>query len=544
MTVKPDAYTIRSFVEDLKRKHPEQIIEIEDDVSIDYEPTAYYLSLRKRNPVLVFKNLVGFKNFSIVTNIFGSEERLAMLSGLSSIREVIEKWSGIANGIPTENLVFNNQRDSFRALTSDKDLNLFNLPIPSHFEMDGSRRGFSRYITSGLTTTIDPENEDVINLSFARIQPFEKKKFAFDAGSRGHLWKYLNISKERRERMKMTILVGPNPIFYLLAASFIDNEFRKASKILNVEFSRGHKNDIPIPTDTEIAIEAEFLPGETFEEGPFAEYAGYMGYDSTKFVAEVKSILIKRDPIYYDIQPSNSSEHVNLFSIPRSSIVMKSILAALPKVSDYQVVWPHYGGRFISFGYVVNPEPGLAKQLGISILGHDPLWNKVVFVNEGQTELTMEASLVNLAQSGEFSEKEIARVSNSYIISSDPTRDESGNSGKIVFVTRGRSPKIKREVMDDHVIISTSNGNVLITHKEVMEEQKVNVVVSDDIDITDEEQIGWAIATRLNPDKDIKIERNKITFLARRKVPSVAHVPENVKEKIEKRVTSLSGRFH
>ncbi len=540
---KPDAYTIRSFVEDLRREHPEQIIEIEDEVSIDYEPTAYYLGLRKKKPVLIFKNLKGFKNFLLVTNIYGSEERLAMLSGFRSIREVIEKWSSVANGIPKEPLVISNLGDSFQTKITGEDLNLFDLPIPSHFELDGSRRGFSRYITSGLTTTVDPENGGIINLSFARIQPFEKRKFAFDAGSHGHLWKYLNISKESGDKLKMTILIGPNPIFYLLAASFIDNEFGKASEIFNIKFSPGHRNNIPIPSETEIAIEAEFLPEETFDEGPFAEYAGYMGYDSTKFVAEVKSILMKRNPIYYDIQPSNSSEHVNLFSVPRSSIVMKSVREALPKGPNYQVVWPHYGGRFISFGSVDSLEPGLAKQLGISILGHDPLWNKVVFVNEGKTDLTMEASLVNLAQSNEFSERNVVRMSKMFIISSDPTRDESGSSGKVVFVTKGNNLQTGKSVGDDRVVVKTNNGNVLISH-DLREDQKVNVIVSDDIDITDEEQVGWAIATRLNPDEDIKIEKNRITFLATRDIPSVARVPESVKEKVEKKVALLTRRFH
>lgn len=544
MIAKEDAFSIRTYIDHLKSNQGSEIIEIEDNVNLNYEPTAYYLALRKKNPVLLFNNIEGYRHFSLVTNIFGSEERVAYLAGLSSIEEVIEKWSLVANATSPEPIVVDKRKDAFPKKINGKELNLFDLPIPVHYSADGSKKGYRRYITSGLTTTRDPENEEVINLSFARIQPFGRNRFAFDAGSHGHLWKYLSISKERRERLKMTVLIGPNPIFYLLAASFIDNEFSKVSNIFNINFCNGFLNDIPVPCDTEIAIEAEFLPEETFDEGPFAEYAGYVGYDSTRFVAEVKSIMMKKNPIYYDIQPSNSGEHVNLFSIPRSSLVMKSIRQALPKGPVYQVKWPHYGGRFIAFGYVDKPEPGLAKQLGISILGSDPLWNKLVFINEGRTELDIETALVNLAQERYFGERNVTKISGSFVISSDPTRDEEGRSGKIVFITEGKTGAFKKEMKNDLVILKTRAGNVLISHESGYEKQKVNVIVPDDIDIQDPEQVGWAIATRCNPDKDIEVEKERVTFLATRKVPPVAEIPEYVKKKIEGKIRLLTSRFH
>ncbi len=536
--MKTNAYTIRSFLDYLEKVHYKHLIEIEEEVSVDYETTAYFLALRKRNPVLLFKVLNGFKDFSLVTNIFGDEERLAMLTGFNSIEEFIYKWSDIANG-NSYDLLIDDQNSHFHTKKTGDDIDIFKLPIPTHFELDGSKTGFSKYITSGLTTTKDPDNEEVINLSFARIQPFNRNRFAFDTGSRGHLWKYLNISKERGEKLEMTILIGPNPVFYLLAASFIDNEFKKASKLYNIEFTRGYMNDIPIPIDTEIAIEAEFSPDEEFDEGPFAEYVGYMGYDSTRFVGKVRSILMKKYPIYYDIQPSNSSEHVNLFSIPRSSIVLRSIEETLPKGPRYKVVWPHYGGRFISFGYVNMPDIILAKQLGISLLGLDPLWNKIVFVNAGTSELTLLKALVNLAQIDEFSDNDIIRFHNILIIGSDPTRDEMGTSGKVVFLTQGKNSKFEIDSESENLMLKTDNGNVLISHDKEAD-QKVNIIVPEDIDINDEEQVGWAIATRLNPDRDLILEKNKIIFYATRNVPPVARVPPRIKEKIEKKLISLS----
>ncbi len=544
LNAKEYAFSIRTYIDNLRKNDSSEIIEIEDKVNLNYETTAYYLYLRKQNPVLFFRNIEQYNGFSLVTNLFGSEERVAYLAGFHSVEEVIEKWSLVANDTGSEPIAVNYRREAFPQKIKGEELNLFDLPIPAHYSTDGSKTGYNRYITSGLTTTRDPENDDIINLSFARIQPFGRNRFAFDAGSHGHLWKYLSISKERMEKLKMTVLIGPNPIFYLLAASFIDNEFAKASKIFNINFCKGYLNDLPVPCDTEIAIEAEFMPDEAFDEGPFAEYAGYVGYDSTKFVAEAKSIIMKKNPIYYDIQPSNSGEHVNLFSIPRSSLVMRSIREALPKGPVYQVKWPHYGGRFIAFGYVDKPEPGLAKQLGISILGSDPLWNKFIFINEGKAGLDIETALVNLAQERHFGGSNVTRISGSFVISSDPTRDKEGRSGKVVFITGGKLGAFKKEINDGRVLLKSRKGSVLISHEREFENQKVNVIVPDDIDIKDPDQIGWAIATRCNPETDIELDKERITFLATRKVPPVAELPNGIKKKIERRIRLLSGRFH
>ncbi len=534
MNYKTNAYSIRSFIEELRKNHPEEIFEVDEKVKVGFETTAYFLNLRKRNPVVLFNNIDGYDGFTLVTNIFGSEERFARIAGFKSIGGAMDRLTTMAASVPTESIIVSRKQDSFQKTITGEEINLFDLPIPSHYEMDGSKKGLSRYITAGLTTTIDPESEDIVNLSFSRIQPFERNKFAFDAGSHGNLWRHLNVSRLRGERLGMTILVGTNPIFYILGASFIDNEFAKANKFFNISFEPGRLNSIPIPRDTEIAIEAEFQPDETFDEGPFAEYVGYMGYDSTKFVAEVKSILMKKDPVYYDIQPSNSSEHVNLFSIPRSSIVMKSVSQTLPKGLKFDIKWPHYGGRFISFAYLDNPNPGMAKQLGISILGLDPLWNKIVFVNEGMTRLNIETALTNLAQIKKYSENNVARILGVFVISSDPTRDELGRTGKIVFVTRAKPLRIEKLIREDRTIFKTREGTVLFSHDN-LDDCKVGVVVSDDIDIRDEEQVGWAIATRLNPETDIEIRDDRITFLATRKVPPVAGIPKKVEEKIKRK---------
>lgn len=539
MNGKRATYSLRSFISELHKIFPDEIVEIEQEVSTQFETTAYYLAMKKANPAILFRKLSGFPDFSIVTNVFGSGRRLAGIAGFASIEDFINGWSLIANSSAPSPLHISESSAPFKETVFTEYLDIFKLPVPSHYELDGSNKGFSRYITAGLTTTIDPENSEIINLSFSRIQPFGRNKFAFDAGSHGHLWKYLNLSRERGERMEMTVAMGCNPILYILAASFIDNEFGKVSKFFDINFSNGYKNHIPIPTDSEIVMEAEFIPDETFEEGPFSEYAGYMGYDSTGYVAKVKSIMMRRNPIYYDIQPSNSSEHVNLFSFPRSALVTERIRDALPKGPDYTVHWPHYGGRFLALAYVDRSETGLGSQLGLSILGLDPLWNKIVFVNEGKFDLTLESALANLTKFRVPGKVFISRIPNTFIISSDPSRDKNGTSGKIIIVTSGPQVRFKKKMTKDSTILTTEYGDVLVSN-DYSERKGVNVVVPEDIQLDDFEHIGWALSTRMNPDRDLKVTSDTITFLATEATHEIASIPEEVRNKIEKNMAHFA----
>jgi len=538
MKAKRNAFSLRSYLDYLHKYRPNEILEVPEEMDIKFETTAYYLESLKRNPVILFRRLKGFGNYELVTNIFGSEERFANISGFESLDQFFEGWKKITNLEVAEEPLIVDGIPPFKARTFTEDLDIFKLPTPSHYVLDGSNKGFGGYITSGLTTTIDPENEEIINMSFSRIQPFEKTRFAFDAGSHGHLWRYLNLSRENGQKLEMSIIIGCNPILYILAASFTDNEYSKASQLFDLTFSNGLKNRIPVPSESEIVIEAEFLPDEMFDEGPFAEYTGYMGYDSTKFVAKVKSIMMREKPLYYDIQPSNAPEHVNLFSFPRSSVVLNSLRETLPKGPSVNVYWPHYGGRFLAFANVRDPEPGFGMQVGISIAGLDPLWSKIIFVDEGGTDLNLESALVNMIKSQKFSDVTLTKISKTFIIGSDPAISEDGTTGKLIIETKGSPIPYEKKITEEGFLLKTGFGEVLVSHSH-SEDHRVNIQVPDDIDFGNIEQIGWALATRFNPDRDLSIMEDRSVIKAISKTPPIPRVPEDVVKKIRKMMISF-----
>ena len=138
-------------------------------------------------------------------------------------------------------------------------------------------------------------------------------------GSRSHFWRYVQSATQNGDSLQVSVVVGAHPVFYLLAASVIENEYSIASRLIDTSFTNGVTNHVPVPSEAEVVIEAEVLPNEYFHEGPCGEFTGYMAGRTAGNVAKVKAILRRAKPIYYDIQPSNSYEHIGLFTTPRNA---------------------------------------------------------------------------------------------------------------------------------------------------------------------------------------------------------------------------------
>lgn len=527
--------SLRTFLDQLRTSGNNSLRIIEEETDLDYEITAYSIITSGDNPALIFRNIKNYPGFSVVTNLLGSQDRIALATGYGDISEFYRRWDTILSRDEVFDAGTLEQNPPVKEMVwKGDDVDLFSLPIPRHYASDGSRTGFGRYITSGLAVTRDPRNEDILNLSFTRIQPFGKDRYAFDAGSHGNMWGYLDYCKRTGSKLEISIIIGAHPVFYLLGAAFTRNEYSKAKEIINAAYTGGITNNLPVPSQSEIVVEAEFLPDESFDEGPFAEYTGYMGQDSTRSVAHVRSIMSRKTPIYYDIQPSNSTEHINLFSMSRSAAITGSLRKFMPKGPDYRIHWPHYGSRFLGLGYVQDGNMSIARQFGTGIIGTDSLWGKIIFINDGKTELNLERALINLAQTDMSMGENVILFRNMYVISSDSTADSDGSVGKILFTTSGKTGTVTKRRHGDDIELISGNARVVISHC-IHHDGNVNLAVSEDIEISDMEKVGWALATRMNPQYDVTINNGKISMTALRKHPDVPSIPIEVLNRIKEK---------
>jgi 3-polyprenyl-4-hydroxybenzoate decarboxylase len=242
---------------------------------------------------------------------------------------------------------------------------------------------------------------------------------------------------------------------------------------------------------------------------------------------------MRNDPIYYDIQPSNSSEHVNTFSMPRSAGIMGTLRDYMPRGTDFSVVWPHSGARFLSLGYVVPPSRGLARQLGLGIMALDPLWGKFIIINQGVAALDFTSTLARLINTGEDYGEVFTRIPGVFVISSDFTAGKDGTTGKIIAVTDSSDEEFTTSISGRDLIVRAGKGEAVISHS-YRNDRRINIIVGEDIDATDPEQVQWAVSTRVNPHTDVEISRNSIVIRADRVTPEVPALDKSAVERIRR----------
>jgi 2,5-furandicarboxylate decarboxylase 1 len=531
--------SLADFLRHYRQQHPEDVFLVDEEVDVEYEPTAYYKLLEEKNPLIWFSKVKGYPDFQLVTNVMGSRARMAFALGLDSDSRLYETWNEALN-LKGQIRISDASPPIKERVFTGKDVDLHSLPVIKHYSGDGSHTGFGRYITSGLAVARDPLSPETINMSFTRMQIIGKDRYAFDMGSRSHFWRYVQSSTRKGDSLQVSVVVGAHPVFYMLAASFIENEYSIAAKLIEATFTNGVTNHVPVPSEAEIVIEAEVIPNEYYREGPCSEFTGYMAARTTGSVAKVNAILRRARPIYYDIQPSNSSEHIGLFTTPRNAKISRMMAEVLPTGARYTIEWPLISATFLALCSLLSPEPGIAKQAGLGLLALNALLSKIVMVNEGDCELELERFLANLSVTGARNGENVHIITDVFAIKIDPTTTPEGTNAKMIIMTKNSGLAYRKLVEKDVVKLVSGNAEVVFSHT-ITNVGRVNIIVNEDIDLKDTNQIIWALSTRLRPDKDVEFsEDGKITFDTTRMTEKL-EVPSLPKEVMERTANKLRG---
>lgn len=514
----------REVVEEYCNENPADVSIIDDQVDIRYETTA--ISALNAPRISLFRNLVGYPGFRLVSNILGSEQRILYFTGCVDRPDFLKKWKrALERAKESLNTEIIDSAPFKENIMKGNEVDLLKLPIPIHYKGDGSKLMREHYITSGLVVTRNPSDNSILNMGYCRIQILDRNKFAFDAGSKGHTWSYFRRHIDSGTPLDFSVVIGVHPALYLLAAGFMENEYGASYEFTDLMLAKGISNDIPVPADSEIVLEATFDPTRRADEGPFSEYTGYMGYDTTGFVAECKTIMHRDQPIYYDILPSNSDEHINIFSYPRSLIVEDKIRQSLPAGSEIHVEWPPYGSRFLALGYAESKAGDIALQAALGVVSNDPLWGKIVLFYRGKGSLELPGFLASLAVSKRNSFSNVVILPPSFIIASDVGSGGSARSSRMVAILDPCHYEVQRKTGE--TVILAKNHKAVIAY-DPSDEGDLEILVPEEIDPGNMQQVGWVLATRVNPGIDVKIDEARLTMDARRVRPQVPEIPDEV----------------
>ena len=506
--------SLKEIIENYIIKHPEDAVEIDKEVSTDYEITATASLLERPAPLLIFRKIKNYEKFMLVSNVFSSRQRIFSYFNLNE-DSFYDFWDNISR----RNVNYEVKKDEApvkEVIHTFSEVDLHKLPIVLHYPQDGGR-----YITSGIIVARDPENFKIVNLSFARIQLIGKNEIALSMHSRGHLWTYFQKSLMLKKDLPISVIIGAHPIYYLLAASRIQNEYSKIEGFINDYLTTGITNDLPVPANSEIILEGKVLWDKSYPEGPFTEYTGYISNRSTNNYALIEAMYMKDKPLYLEINPSNSKEHITLSSISKEPIILGTIRNFFQSVSSYRLEWPLKGVHYVLFGKILKPSPGEAMQLALLALGLDH-YLKMVIISEGEQELTVFGLLSSMLCGYKH-----AVLQDVLCNRLDPSANPEGTSSKVVLIVK---PHENYEILKGKNYVDISRcGRILHIGADEVPDAHINILVDSDIDPSDEDQVLWALATRFQPSTDIKIENNeKTTFDTRGKNFKTPKLPSEV----------------
>jgi 2,5-furandicarboxylate decarboxylase 1 len=204
------------------------------------------------------------------------------------------------------------------------------LPLPTYHELDGGP-----YISAGVFFAKDPDTGEG-NVSIHRMQALGPDLFGLLVLPR-HLKGMLRRAGERGEALKVAVCVGLDPLL-LMASQLVlapgEDELSAAGGLRGraVEVAPAPWSGIPVPAGAEIVIEGEIPPGELRREGPFGEFPRYYSPAAEREVFRVKSIAMRKDPVFYSIVAAGF-DHLLMGAVPREAALLHDLRKAVPSVT-------------------------------------------------------------------------------------------------------------------------------------------------------------------------------------------------------------------
>ncbi len=268
---------------------------------------------------LLFENVAG-SDFPVVTNLFGSERRIAMALGAGSLDEISARLDGIlrealspkgsfAEKVRTLPLLAEAskwfpKRVSGRGACQQvvlrgDEARLSSLPILKCWPHDGGR-----FVTLPLVHTVSPEG-GAQNVGMYRMQMFDDHT----TGMHWHIHKtgarhYDAYKKAGLARMPVSVCLGGDPAYTYAATAPMPegmDEYLLAGFLRRraVRLVKCVTNDLWVPADCDFVIEGWVDTTEPLRtEGPFGDHTGFYSLEDLYPVFHVSAITRRRDAVY------------------------------------------------------------------------------------------------------------------------------------------------------------------------------------------------------------------------------------------------------
>ena len=369
---------LRDFIDACEKGGELKRIKAEVDWNLELSHVCKVNEARGGGQALMFENIKGSKDMSVLGSALTTEKRLAISLGMSendTLCQQAQQWveltskSSIPPAEVSDGPIFEN------VLEGDK-VDLLSFPVPKFAPLDGGR-----YIGTAVSVITQDPDEDWTNLGTYRMQLIDRNHAAIQIHHGKHADLMLDRYRELGKPMKAAAVIGGPPRLFLMASSTAPwgvSEYDRAGAIRGepIEVIKSDLTGLLIPATAEIVLEGEIDPDRSTyaEEGPFGEYTGYYsakgGKEYLEPVFKVSRILHRNNPILWITTTGKPISDIHMLGALQISASIWSDLRDM-RIPGIQSVYslPEGCGRLTAIVSVKQRYPGHSTQVGHAVAG-------------------------------------------------------------------------------------------------------------------------------------------------------------------------------
>lgn len=537
-------------------------IQVEADPYLETTEVAIR-ALKENKPAILFENPKGAK-FPLAMNILASEKRIEHALGVhpEELGEQLIKFIEVIFP-PNFKILLKHSSMLFRFLRTIpkkshgfsqdviKDPDLSQLPIQKCWPGDGGK-----FITLGQVITYDPLSKKR-NIGIYRMQVFDNVStgmhWQIQKGGGFHYYQ----AQKLNQPLEVAVVIGSDPALLLASVAALPegiDEFLFAGFLRNdrIRLTKAKTISIDVPSNAEFILEGKISPTESRLEGPFGDHFGHYSAASNFPVFRLNVITHRRDPIYPGTIVGKPPMEDKFLGNATQQILGSLIRLIHPEIKS---LWAYYEAGFHNL-LVISIEERYEKEAVKTALS---------VVGEGQLSLTKCVITV----SADVNPRDWSAVLNEIKQNFDPKYDfvmipkvpldtldftsykMNLGSKMIIDACKKRTRKydtinipkynikdvmqyllnlnnriLDVNILQDTLLLVKVNSNIFgmetpeesigkkIVEKIIIDPQfsdyKIIAVVSEDVNIHDQENYIWGIFTRFDCERDIIFKEQKL----------------------------------
>ncbi len=350
---------LRDFISELKEKKLLKVISAPVNSYLEVTEISKRV-LDRGGPALLFTNVIHNETASstpVLTNLFGTKQRIAMALGLDDISKLREVGSllasmkeptppkGIKNigeMLPMAKAMMTMPTKEVRAAKCQevkidaKDIDLYNLPIQYCWPGD-----VAPLLSWGITIT-NSIRKQRLNLGIYRLQLLGKNKLIMRwLAHRGGALDYkLWCDKNPDKPFPVSVAIGIDPVTTLAAVTPIPDgmseyAFAGILRGKRTKVIKSITNDLLVPASAEIILEGFIYPNETAAEGPYGDHTGYYNEVDNFPVFTVEKITHRKEPIYMSTYTGRPPDEPAILGAALNEVLIPIIQKQFPEIVDF-----------------------------------------------------------------------------------------------------------------------------------------------------------------------------------------------------------------